>query len=118
MPGIGLITNPRSRLNRRDPSRIQRLGYLIGAHGQAEATRSLDDLHRACEDFHRERIDILGISGGDGTLHHTLTAMIRAYGTEPLPPIAILRGGTTRQWRWPTASVSVLPCRRRWQKKA
>ena len=94
VPGIGLITNPRSRLNRRDPSRIQRLGYLIGAHGQAEATCSLDDLHRACEDFHRERIDILGISGGDGTLHHTLTAMIRAYGTDSLPPIAILRGGT------------------------
>ncbi len=94
MPGIGLITNPRSRVNRKDPSRMRRLGYLIGAHGSAEATRSLDDLHRACEDFHKERIDILGISGGDGTLHHTLTAMIRAYGDTPLPAVAILRGGT------------------------
>jgi len=94
VPGIGLITNPRSRVNRRDPSRIRRLGYLIGAHGQAQATRSLDDLHRACEDFHKERIDVLGISGGDGTMHHTLTAMIRAYGDDPLPPVAILRGGT------------------------
>jgi diacylglycerol kinase family enzyme len=94
MPGIGLITNPRSRVNRRDPSRIRRLGYLIGAHGQAQATRSLDDLHRVCEDFYKERIDVLGISGGDGTLHHTLTAMVRAYGKEPLPPVAILRGGT------------------------
>jgi diacylglycerol kinase family enzyme len=94
VPGIGLITNPRSRVNRRDPSRIRRLGYLIGAHGQAKATRSLDDLHRVCEDFHKERIDLLGISGGDGTMHHTLTAMIRAYGDDPLPPVAILRGGT------------------------
>jgi diacylglycerol kinase (ATP) len=94
VPGIGLITNPRSRVNRRDPSRIRRLGYLIGAHGQSEATRSLDDLHRVCEDFYKERIEILGISGGDGTLHHTLTAMIRAYGDDPLPPVAILRGGT------------------------
>jgi len=81
-------------VNRRDPSRIRRLGYLIGAHGSAQATRSLDDLHRVCEDFHKERIDVLGISGGDGTLHHTLTAMIRAYGPDPLPPVAILRGGT------------------------
>ena len=27
-------------------------------------------------------------------MHHTLTAMIRTYGDEPLPPVAILRGGT------------------------
>ena len=94
VPGIGLITNPRSRVNKRDPSRIRRLGYLVGAHGSSRATQSLDDLHQVCEDFHKERIDILGISGGDGTLHHTLTAMIRAYGSDPLPPVAILRGGT------------------------
>jgi diacylglycerol kinase family enzyme len=94
VPGIGLITNPRSRVNKKDPGRVRRLGYLVGAHGTAEATTSLDDLHRACEDFHKERIDVLGISGGDGTLHHTLTAMARAYGTDPLPPVAILRGGT------------------------
>ncbi len=94
MPGIGLITNPRSRVNRRYPERIRRLGYLIGAHGSAEATQSLDDLHRVCQEFHKERIEILGISGGDGTLHHTLTAMVRAYGDDPLPKVAILRGGT------------------------
>jgi diacylglycerol kinase family enzyme len=95
VPGIGLITNPRSRVNLRDPGRARRLGYLIGSHGTAEATRSIDDLYRVCEEFKKERIDVLGISGGDGTLHHTLTAMIRTYGDElPLPPVAILRGGT------------------------
>lgn len=95
MPGIGLITNPRSRANLRDPSKPRKLGYLIGSHGTAEATKSLDDLYRVCEEFKKERIDVLGISGGDGTLHHTLTAMIRTYGDEqPLPPVAILRGGT------------------------
>lgn len=94
MPGIGLITNPRSRANLRDPSKPRKLGYLIGSHGTAEATRSLDDLYRVCEELKRERIEILGISGGDGTMHHTLTAMIRTYGDQPLPLIAILRGGT------------------------
>jgi diacylglycerol kinase family enzyme len=94
VPGIGLITNPRSRVNLRDPGRARRLGYLIGSHGQAEATRSLDDLYRVVEQFKEERIDVLGISGGDGTLHHTLTAMIKTYGDQPLPPVAILRGGT------------------------
>jgi diacylglycerol kinase family enzyme len=94
VPGIGLITNPRSRVNRRDPGAARRLGYLIGSHGTAEATRSLDDLYRVCEELKKQRIDVLGISGGDGTLHHTLTAMIKTYGDEPLPLIAILRGGT------------------------
>jgi len=94
MPGIGLITNLKSRANLKDPGRSRRLGYLIGSHGRAQATGSLGDLERTCQEFARERIDVLGISGGDGTLHHTLTAMIRAYGDQPLPSIAILRGGT------------------------
>ncbi len=94
MPGIGLITNPRSRAYQRDPSQPRKLGYLIGNHGTAEATKSLDDLYRVCEEFKKERIEILGISGGDGTLHHTLTAMIQTYGEQELPLVAILRGGT------------------------
>jgi diacylglycerol kinase family enzyme len=94
VPGIGLITNPLSRVNQRDPGRARRLMYMIGSHGTAEATKSIDDLYRVCEEFKKERIDVLGISGGDGTLHHTLTAMIRTYGDTPLPPVAILRGGT------------------------
>jgi diacylglycerol kinase family enzyme len=94
VPGIGLITNPRSRVNKKDPSKPRKLGHLIGSHGTAEATGSLDDLYRVCEEFKKERIDVLGISGGDGTMHHTLTAMIKTYGDQPLPPVAILRGGT------------------------
>lgn len=73
---------------------MRKLSYLIGSHGTAEATKSLDDLYRVAEEFKKERIDILGISGGDGTLHHTLTAVIQTYGEQPLPRIAILRGGT------------------------
>src|SRR5262249_37091451 len=30
----------------------------------------------------------------DGTLHKTITALGRAFGDEPLPPVAILCGGT------------------------
>jgi diacylglycerol kinase family enzyme len=41
-----------------------------------------------------ERPSIIGIHGGDGTLHRTLSALIAAYGPRPLPPIAILPGGT------------------------
>jgi diacylglycerol kinase (ATP) len=94
VPGIGLITNPRSRAYKRDPSVPRKLGYLIGSHGTAEATKSLDDLYRVCEEFKKERIEVLGISGGDGTMHHTLTAMIKTYGDQEMPLVAMLRGGT------------------------
>ena len=95
MPGIGLVTNPRSRKNRKDPAAVTRLAYLLGNRGVPEATKSLDDLYRVAEEFKKERIDILAINGGDGTIHVTLSAIIKTYGTDlPLPMIAILRGGT------------------------
>jgi diacylglycerol kinase family enzyme len=96
MPGIGLITNPRARTNKKDPARMRRLGYLLGSQGLPEATKSLDDLYRVAEEFRLSGIDILGINGGDGTIGCTLTAFLKVYqaaGT-PLPLVAILRGGT------------------------
>jgi len=55
------------------------------------------------EDFRHLDIDVLGISGGDGTNHVTITGFLDVYGSEqggggttptPLPQIAFLRGGT------------------------
>jgi diacylglycerol kinase family enzyme len=57
-------------------------------------TTSLADLDRALERYRRAGIEFLGIHGGDGTIHHTLTAAIRAYGADPLPRVVLLRGGT------------------------
>ena len=37
---------------------------------------------------------VIAVHGGDGTLHKTVTALGRAFGADPLPPIAILCGGT------------------------
>lgn len=81
-------------MNQRDPGAVRRLAYLVGDRGASAATRSLDDLYRVAEEFRRADIDVLGINGGDGTIHHTLTAFVRAFGDKPLPLIAILRGGT------------------------
>jgi diacylglycerol kinase family enzyme len=96
MPGIGLITNPRARTNKKDPARMRRLGYLLGSRGVPEATKSLDDLYRVAEEFRATGIDILGINGGDGTIGTTLTAFIKVYAAAgtPMPLVAILRGGT------------------------
>jgi diacylglycerol kinase family enzyme len=94
MPGIGIITNPHSKLNKLDPSRQRLLGYIVGEHGKLELTNSLEDLARAAHNFKEKSIEVLAINGGDGTISRTLTAFIHAYQDKTLPKILILRGGT------------------------
>lgn len=94
MSGIGIITNPHSKLNKRNPERMTLLGYILGAQGQLEITNALSDLERVAREFKAQGISILAINGGDGTISRTLTAFIKEYGKSPLPRIALLRGGT------------------------
>ena len=56
--------------------------------------KNRDDLARIAEDFRKLQIDILGISGGDGTNYVTITGFLEVYADEPLPTLAFLRGGT------------------------
>ncbi|WP_394841634.1 sphingosine kinase [Pendulispora brunnea] len=94
MSGIGVVLNPRSRKNSRDPRAAKRLARTLGDHGILREARSIDELHRIAEDFRRLKIDVLGISGGDGTNHVTITGFINVYGGSALPQLAFLRGGT------------------------
>jgi diacylglycerol kinase (ATP) len=94
MAGIGIITNPHSKANKKMPARGRLLGYIVGQFGNLEITNSVEDLGRVAALFLEQKIEILAINGGDGTISRTLTAFIRAYGSEPLPKILVLRGGT------------------------
>jgi diacylglycerol kinase family enzyme len=103
MSGIGVVLNPRSRRNLRDPQAATRLARALGDHGIVRQARSLDELYVIAEDFKQLSIDVLGISGGDGTNHVTITGFLDVYAPDvrehvaarsPLPQIAFLRGGT------------------------
>jgi len=94
MGGIGVILNPRSKRNLQDPQAALRLARTLGDHGVVRAAHSRDDLARIAEDFRKLQIDVLGISGGDGTNYVTITGFLDVYEGEPLPPLAFLRGGT------------------------
>ena len=94
MSGIGVITNPRSRKNLRNPKLAHQLGYILGEKGHFEQPGDLDELELTAERFLEHEIDILCVNGGDGTLHKALTAMVKVYGDTPLPRVALLRGGT------------------------
>lgn len=93
MSGIGIIHNPRSRRNLRSPETAHRLRLLLDGEGEVADAATLDELARAVERFRARGIDVLGVSGGDGTAHVVLTAFQRACGAEPLPAVALLRGG-------------------------
>ncbi len=94
MPGIGIITNPHSRRNKRYPERMRRLGYMLGRHDTYELTNRIEDIEAVAREFKANDIDILALNGGDGTNHVTLSQFIEVYGDDPLPKIALLRGGT------------------------
>jgi diacylglycerol kinase (ATP) len=94
MGGIGVITNPRSRANLRNPRIAQRLGYILGEKGTLEQPADHEELADVARRFKQRDIDVLCINGGDGTMHTALTAMVKAYDGRPLPKVAILRTGT------------------------
>lgn len=94
MPGLGIISNPFAKINKRDPEHNTLLWYILGNRGQFEITNSLHDLSRVCQEFCDRGLDTVGIVGGDGTISLTLSAIARAYPPDKLPKILILRGGT------------------------
>ncbi len=94
MSGIGVILNPNSKKYRNNPDKARQMAFIVGDKASCKATEDLADLRRVADDFKTRDIDILAISGGDGTNHCTLTTFIQVYGEKPLPKIAFLRGGT------------------------
>jgi len=93
MAGIGIVSNPLARRNRRSPDTDQRLRALVDGEGELATAATVDELAPIVERFRSSRIDVLGVNGGDGTGHVVLTAFARAYGGAPLPTVALLRGG-------------------------
>jgi len=92
--GIGIITNPHSRRNRRFPEQMRRLAYVLGDDDTYELTNRIEDVKAVARQFKERNIEVLALNGGDGTNHVTLSTFIDVYGDEPLPKITFLRGGT------------------------
>jgi len=100
MGGIAVVSNPRARANRANPGLVRRLAYVLGDEGEVAQPPDLDHLEEAMARFRDRGVDVLCVSGGDGTLHKTLSAAVRVYGAGRalgeivLPRVAILRSGT------------------------
>lgn len=95
MTSIGIVLNPRARINRKKTTDITReLKEIFGRKALVCATTSKEEIPLAIKDFHKEGIKYLLISGGDGTICNVLSWYINLFGEEKLPVIVPLMGGT------------------------
>lgn len=87
-PKIGVIYNPKSAANLgKDPLRA--VGVACGR------PQTREELVSVLRTFARAEVNIVVVSGGDGTIREVLTAIPAAYGSQPHPAIAILAAGRT-----------------------
>jgi diacylglycerol kinase family enzyme len=91
---IAVIVNPRSRANRRNPRVAAEFQAIVGADGRVFAPQTVEEIDEASATLRASPPAAIAVHGGDGTLHKTLTSLGQAFGSEPIPPIAILCGGT------------------------
>jgi diacylglycerol kinase (ATP) len=89
-----LILNPRAASARRSADLQRRLVAQVGPDVAVEAPDGLDGLAAAARALADAGARRIGIVGGDGTAGRTIGALRAAWGARPLPPIALLPGGT------------------------
>ncbi len=95
-PVIGVLTNPRSGKNRRNPGRLHELERAVGRHGVVRQTRDLDELAKVLREFGELGCAYWVCDGGDGTLHWMLSTASRIAkdGDDPWPQIVPANGGS------------------------
>lgn len=98
---LGVLTNPGAFHNSRFPFTHRNIRSRLASDHDAVVTIDSNDAARAVKYLIEDRgVNVLGINGGDGTIHSVINALVRAYGDEiqagrlVLPPILLLNGGT------------------------
>ncbi|MFN4089678.1 MAG: diacylglycerol kinase family protein [Alphaproteobacteria bacterium] len=92
---IGLLSNGRSRRNRRSLADIGRIADASPnlAHIVLDGVSGLED---ALAEFARREVGVLAVNGGDGTVQAVLTVLLGPRSPFPQPPaLAVVPGGTT-----------------------
>ena len=89
---VGVVHNIAA--GRRAESRGRAIARELSSGARVLMPRSREELGAVARELRDARIDVLAISGGDGTLHATLSAFHAEYRDAPLPAIELLRGGT------------------------
>jgi Diacylglycerol kinase catalytic domain len=90
---IGVISNPRSQRNRGDMARMRDLIVRRSLpHGEIDVIASVPGILRQ---FAKDGVEIIAISGGDGTVQAVLTALLNGDMFAKTPGVAVLAAGMT-----------------------
>jgi hypothetical protein len=94
MTRIGLISNPRSQRNRRGMPAMRDAvaGHPDLLHVELEDVSATSEVLR---DFAWREVDLIVVSGGDGTVQKVLTELLNGSVFPRLPRLALLPGGMT-----------------------
>ncbi len=91
---IGVISNPLSGGNQNGLGPIHQ---VIRQHPEVvhlEASTP-EEVHSALESFATERVGLIAVNGGDGTIQAVLTGLFGDRSFQSLPALALLYGGTS-----------------------
>ena len=94
MGGIGVLLNPHASGNKRRPGRLERFRTIVGQDGEVVATRDLAEVNVTLSRFHERKVDIIAVCGGDGSFYHVVSRVIKIWGSDTIPLLLPLRGGT------------------------
>lgn len=95
MKTIGLIFNPHAKQNSVGTNNsFSEMRAILGQNAIARITDDKDEISEVVSEFHGKGVNLMCISGGDGTISSVLTSYINLYGYNDLPLIVPLRGGT------------------------
>ena len=90
---LGVMVNPRSRRNKNHLDEITRaVGNCSKTHYRV--VDQPGDVSKVLAEFAEKSVNVLAISGGDGTVSRVLTHLFAEKPFAAMPVIAILRGGT------------------------
>lgn len=91
---IGVLINPLSGKNRKGSTSITQ---ILNTHPEVlqQKVQTPEDVLEALVDFGRKNVNILVISGGDGTVQAALTVLFQHKPFVNQPQIIVLAGGTT-----------------------
>jgi len=99
---IGVILNPNAKKNMKLEKRKTAFEKIIGGAGFVIQTDNIELIGKSCGKLVEEKVDLIGICGGDGTNHLVVTDVVKEYkkANSPPPLIYLMEGGSMNTIRW------------------
>lgn len=90
---LGLVVNASARTVKRRLGRTPFWSTMLPTR-LVRITQNLEELDSAIDAFRGEGVSVVGVLGGDGSVHHLVDTLLRRYPESETPLVLALAGGT------------------------